>query len=67
MENTTMTNETRKGSTMQKLLDAIEMVKNTPSCKLLENADLLLEAIGNLKIRVGEVAVDEYIRFSAVR
>lgn len=53
--------------TMSKLMDILEIIKITPSKELIENADMLTKAVANLKIRVGEVAVDEFIRFTAAR
>jgi hypothetical protein len=62
MEIMTMTNE--RIGTMSKLLDVLGMVKITPSCEILENADLLTEAVANLRIRVGQEALDAFVRLS---
>jgi hypothetical protein len=56
MENTTMRIKTQ--GTMSKLMDVLEIIKITPSKEIIENADMLSEAVANLKIKVGEVALD---------
>jgi hypothetical protein len=56
MENTTMRIKTQ--GTMSKLMDVLEIIKITPSKEIIENADMLSEAVANLQIKVGEVALD---------
>jgi hypothetical protein len=55
MENTTMRIKTQ--GTMSKLMDVLEIIKITPSKEIIENADMLTEAIANLKIRVAEFTI----------
>jgi hypothetical protein len=55
MENTTMRIKTQ--GTMSKLMDVLEIIKITPSREIIENADMLTEAVANLKIRVAEFTI----------
>jgi hypothetical protein len=43
--------------TMSKLMDVLEIIKITPSREIIENADMLTEAVANLKIRVAEFTI----------